>query len=311
MMGSDPAVELVNVDSGLFSEPAAEPRPPRRSGVQAPCALQKLEARAAGRRTVGSLFFYAVRVEWLWFWLAYIISFLAANVFFALLYLSCGDPALDTFASGFNLSVQTLSTVGFGHLRPTTHLTQAVFVLETAAGLAYVASVTGLVFARVSKPSQNLAFSSIVAVAANDRGDRVLALRVASRQPESMLLNVEASLTCTGAAAGAAVVPLVLDASRVAVFPGHCVFNHTIDTDSPLQGLDEDNVLSKIAFLELSLLATDATYMQTVFANCVYSASDLRFDRHFSAMAISERGRTVLDHDKIDDIRPVQRSDVV
>ena len=70
------------------------------------------------------------------------------------------DWSSHTFLRAFFFSVQTLSTIGYGQVFPVGLGANALVTLEALVGLIGFAIVTGLLFARFSRPNAKLLFSS-------------------------------------------------------------------------------------------------------------------------------------------------------
>ena len=64
-----------------------------------------------------------------------------------------------TYLRAFFFSVQTLSTIGYGQVVPIGTAANALVTLEALVGLMGFAIVTGLMFARFSRPTAKMLFS--------------------------------------------------------------------------------------------------------------------------------------------------------
>src|SRR5215469_14247471 len=104
---------------------------------------------------------------WAFFLLTGLMYFLA-NVVFGAAYLACGPDALGSATAGmehhtylraFFFSVQTLSTIGYGQVVPIGTAANIIVTLEALAGLLGFAIVSGLLFARFSRPTAKVLFS--------------------------------------------------------------------------------------------------------------------------------------------------------
>src|SRR5205814_10571028 len=92
------------------------------------------------------------------------------NLLFAALY-CLQQGSLDGSAGGhwfidcFFFSVQTLATVGYGHMYPQTLYGHLVPTIEVMSGIFLLAVMTGLIFVRFSRPSARVVFSNSIVVA--------------------------------------------------------------------------------------------------------------------------------------------------
>lgn len=99
----------------------------------------------------------------------------------------------NSFADAFYFSVQTLSTAGYGYLSPKTTYSNLLALIESFCGLAFVATFTGLLYSRVSKPKARVAFTKFVVVHDID-GIPTLMIRVAN-QRSSQILDARAQVS--------------------------------------------------------------------------------------------------------------------
>ncbi|TMA35078.1 MAG: hypothetical protein E6J83_17810 [Deltaproteobacteria bacterium] len=96
------------------------------------------------------------------------LAYGAANALFALGYLlepgALENARPGSFADAFFFSVQTMATIGYGRMVPRTFLANALVTLETLTGLLALAMVTGLVFAKFSRPTARVLFSRVAVI---------------------------------------------------------------------------------------------------------------------------------------------------
>src|ERR1700757_5341329 len=95
--------------------------------------------------------------------------YITLNLLFATLYAVQRDSIAGTtgghwFYDCFFFSVQTLATVGYGHMYPQTLYGHVVSMIEIMSGLFLLAVVTGLIFVRFSRPVARIAFSSSMVI---------------------------------------------------------------------------------------------------------------------------------------------------
>src|SRR5438046_3115332 len=113
------------------------------------------------------------------------IGYAAANALFALGYLlepgALENARPGSFADAFFFSVQTMATIGYGRMVPRTFLANALVTLETLTGLLGLAMVTGLVFAKFSRPTARVLFSRVAVIGRRD-GARAFMFRMANER---------------------------------------------------------------------------------------------------------------------------------
>jgi inward rectifier potassium channel len=91
--------------------------------------------------------------------------YILINFVFAGLYLLGGNCIAElpsgSFHDAFFFSVETLNTVGYGHMYPDTIYGHFVSTVEVVIGMAGVAVITGLIFIRFSRPTAKILFASL------------------------------------------------------------------------------------------------------------------------------------------------------
>src|SRR5258707_9151870 len=109
-------------------------------------------------------------------------AFLSINGLFAILYLLDRDGIAGArpgnFSDAFFFSVQTLGSLGYGTMAPRGLYANTVAMAETFVGLFNLAIATGLMFARISRPTARILFSD-KAVVSNFDGVPTLMFRAA------------------------------------------------------------------------------------------------------------------------------------
>ena len=137
-------------------------------------------------------------MPWWQFFLLGVGCYVLVNVLFALAYLACGVEALVATSPGvsgrpfwraFFFSIETLSTIGYGNIVPVNLAANVVVGVEALTGLAGFAIATGLLFARISRPTANVLFSSH-AVVAPYQGISALEFRVANARSNELIEGV-------------------------------------------------------------------------------------------------------------------------
>src|SRR5580698_6544019 len=94
-------------------------------------------------------------------------GYLAVNTVFALAYMVVGGVSgvgHGDFTGAFFFSAETFSTVGYGQSAPQTFAAHAVVTVESFCGLFNLAIATGLLFARISRPTARVVFSDRMVV---------------------------------------------------------------------------------------------------------------------------------------------------
>lgn len=257
-----------------------------------------------------------VEVSWGKFLLFSILAFIVLNTIFALGFMYIGietlDGAvpspypLDNFTTAFYFSVQTFTTVGYGAIAPMTSSANVLASLDALVGLASVALMTGMIFARFSKPKALIAFSEQALIAPyRDTGYRSLQFRIANRR-NNKLINLSAQVNISwleqeGDRRRRRFANLPLERDRVSLFPLNWTIVHILNKDSPLYGWTEQDFKARELEVIILVAGYDETYAQGVHTNGSYTAPEIIWNARFNMMYFTEEGRTVLELDRIHD----------
>ena len=254
--------------------------------------------------------------------------YVLANLAFALAYLACGPGALVTTTPGiaeapfwraFFFSVETISTIGYGNVVPTGLAANLVVSVEALAGLAGFAIVTGLLFARISRPTANVLFSSH-AVVAPYQNIMALEFRVANARSNE-LIEVSAKVIVSRFEQVDGVhtrryYPLKLERDGVVFLPLTWTVVHPIDEESILYGESADSLRQSNIEILVLLKAFDETFSTIVQTRTSYTFDDVvwgaRFANAFMADAAKrfvqgrgKKGKVAVDMRLFDIIEPV------
>jgi inward rectifier potassium channel len=135
------------------------------------------------REVLQDLFHYFMTVRWAPLFAVIAAFFLIFDLLFGCLYhLAPGCIANlnpPGFLGDFFFSVETLATVGYGDMHPQTLYGHAVAMIEIFVGLMMLALITGLMFARFSRPRARFLFAKKAVVRPID-GKLTLMFRAAN-----------------------------------------------------------------------------------------------------------------------------------
>lgn len=232
--------------------------------------------------------------------------FFIANLAFATLYYidreSIGESH-RTFLDAFFFSVQTISTIGYGSLSPASAYANMLVTMEAMVGLLGFAMVTGLIFAKFSRPSAHVLFSEKI-VCTRRHGRPILMLRVANARANEV---VEASIRWSALVADhspeghamRSVVDLKLVRDSTPVFGLSWLVMHELDESSPLYGMTPEQLASDEVLFFVTLIGLDSTLASTVHARHMYDWDDLAWGQRFvDIISRDEQRRVVMDFTK-------------
>jgi inward rectifier potassium channel len=252
--------------------------------------------------------------SWPKFALLVLATYLGINVLFASLYLLGGaciaEMPQGSFSSAFFFSVQTLSTVGFGHLHPATVYGDVVTTVEILVGMFFTAVITGLIFVRFSRPVARLVFSQTMVINLFN-GKPSLQIRVANLQAQPMaeaqfrlmMIRKEDTLEESDVRR---FYTLKLDFDHLIMFPSAVTIRHFIDERSPLHGVSAEELARSEALFIMSIVCIDTVIQAPVQSQMDYSWSDVRFDHQFVEIYTEHaQGRFGVDYGRLHDTEPV------
>jgi len=250
---------------------------------------------------------------WGRFFALVLVAYLGANVVFALGYLAIGDGIEEarrgSFADAFFFSVQTMATIGYGKMAPRGVAANLLVTLEALVGLLGLALVTGLVFAKFSRPTARVLFSAHAVITtfdgvpallfrmANERGNQI-----AEAQAHLVLLRTER--TPEGEEVRR-VHDLRLRRSQSAFFAFTWLVVHPLTPDSPLHGETAESLREKDVDLVASVTGLDETLSQSVHARHAWSPDQILWNHRFVDVLVQlPDGRRAIDYRKFHEVVP-------
>jgi inward rectifier potassium channel len=236
-----------------------------------------------------------------------VLVFVAFNAVFASLFW-IGDQPISNVTGGAYIdylyfSIETLSTAGYGDMHPQTHYGHFISAVELFTGIFSMSLMTGLIFARFSRPSARLLFADHPVISSHE-GRPTLMIRFANERHNVIgnatarlwLLKNEVSLERQSFRR---FYELPLVRSEHPAFALSWTLYHVLDEQSPLHGLDADGLAASKVSLVLVVSGYDVVAAQTVHARKSYDHSDIRFGQHYAdILDTSEDGRIRIDYGK-------------
>jgi inward rectifier potassium channel len=233
-------------------------------------------------------------------------GYVVTNVFFASLYWLCGSGALDGAAAGplrrfedcLFFSVQTLATIGYGRLVPVTRAANVLVAFEALVGLLGFAIVSGLLFARFTRPTAKINFSDNALIAPYEGGWALMFRLVNLRNHD--LTDVRAVLSFARWAEidgerSREFDQLSLERDSILFMPLHWVIVHPITGTSPMRGLTEAALAASEPEFVCLITADDETFAQTVHSRTSYDAADIVWGARFNDMYVADADHVAID----------------
>ena len=277
------------------------------------------------RRGIGwiesqSFYHVALTLTWPRFLWACVFWYLGLNVLFGAAFWLCGPAALvgsgaaemgGTLWRAFFFSVETFATIGYGEISPVGVTPHWVMVIESLVALLSQALITGLLFARFSRPTAAIAFSHKLIVAPF-RGGRALMFRIANKR-NNQLIDLEARVTASWVERGTAGIgrkfqQLPLERQRVLFFPLAWTVVHPITEESPLYGLSDADLRARNFEFLIIISGIDETFSSQVHARSSYKPDEITWGAKFQNIfnPPDAQGHLSIDLNRLDDVDAVE-----
>src|SRR6516225_12350220 len=247
-------------------------------------------------------------------WPAFILGaagvFLVFNAAFAFIYWLGNDPVSNVpdkaYIDYVYFSIETLSTAGYGDMHPQTHYGHFVATIELFTGIFSMSLMTGLIFARFSRPSARLLFAKNPVISNHD-GQPTLMIRFANER-HNIIGNATARIWMFRdlvTAEGNEIrrffeLPLLRHESPALALSW--TLYHMIDEQSPLHGMGPAELDAADVSLVVVVSGYDVIAAQTVHARKSYEHRDILFGRRYvDVLGTSDDGRVRIDYGRFHD----------
>ena len=235
------------------------------------------------------IYYYAMTSSWPVFFAAIGVFFISINLVFAAFFMM-GDHAIgnlspNNFLGAFFFSVETLATVGYGDMHPQTVYAHSVATAEIFIGMSGIALITGVMFARFSRPRSSIIFADHPV--SHQAGDhRILMIRMANARM-NMISEASAKLrlirneNSPSLGKFRKIHDLHLEREQHPMFVLGWSLIHIIDENSPLFGATTESLKSVNAALILSVEGVDETTNQNQRARQYYPCDLIRWNHRY------------------------------
>jgi inward rectifier potassium channel len=279
------------------------------SGIQ----FHKLNTKQWESRDV---YHWLLTLRWPQFSAFIFAAYIGINLVFSTCYVlqphAINGMAPGSFSDAFFFSVETLATVGYGHMYPDTTYGHIVATIEIIVGMFGMAIVTGLIFIRFSRPVARIVFSRVLVLSHFD-GQPALTFRVANLRDQAMaeaefrLMLIRDEPTREGPNFRR-FYQLPLQFDRLISFPAIITIRHIIDERSPLHGWSIEELERSDARLAASIVCIDTVIPAPVQTHCAYTWKDLRLNHRFVEVYDSLSANTMtVDYSRLHTTEPISK----
>ncbi|WP_036486257.1 ion channel [Myxosarcina sp. GI1] len=235
-------------------------------------------------------YYLLLTIPWMGFLLLMALFYVAVNTAFAFAYLLGGDcienATSGSFSDAFFFSVQTLSSIGYGNMYPTTTFADTLVTTEALIGTLGIALLTGLAFTKFSQPTARVVFSRAATIYNHD-GVSTLMLRTANQrrnqiiEAEIRVYLMRDEISIEGEYMRRFYLLKLLH-NRTPSFTLSWTVMHQIDEHSPLWQATPESLTKTRAMLIVSLSGIDKTVDRALHASYSYAASDIFWQHRFA-----------------------------
>ena len=238
------------------------------------------------------------------------LVFVAFNTIFGFLYWLGDNPVSNVTHSDYidylYFSIETLSTAGYGDMHPQTHYGHFIATVELFTGIFSMSVMTGLVFARFSRPRARLLFANNPVITTRE-GKPTLMVRLANER-HNIIGNATARLWALQNIVNSdghslrRFTELPLEKNEHPALALTWTLFHVLDKSSPLANLDADAMKAASVSLVVVVSGYDVVAAQTIHARKTYDHTDIRFgQRYVDILEEIDGGRVRIDYGRFHD----------
>ena len=235
------------------------------------------------------------------------LIFVAFNAVFAVFYWIGDQPISNVpdraYIDYLYFSIETLSTAGYGDMHPQTHYGHFIATVELFTGIFSMSLMTGLIFARFSRPNARLLFADHPVISSHE-GEPTLMVRLANER-HNIIGNATAKLwllrniVSKEGQSQRRFFELPLLRNEHPALALSWTLYHVLDEKSPLCGLTADDFSAFNVSLVVVVTGYDVVAAQTIHARRSYDHTDIRFgQRYADILDTSQDGRLRIDYGK-------------
>jgi inward rectifier potassium channel len=252
----------------------------------------------------------SMTASWPSFIASVVLVFIVLNAAFGLLYWLGDQPvsnvARNDYLDYLYFSIETLSTAGYGDMHPQTHYGHFISAVELLTGIFSMSVMTGLIFARFSRPRARLLFANNPVIATQD-GKPMLMVRLANERHNiignatARLWVLKNTITKEGLAVRRFNELSLLKNEHPALALSWTLY-HVLDEQSQLFNLDTEDLKAANVSLVVVVSGYDVVAAQTIHARKSYDHADIRFGQRYADILENlDDGRIRIDYGKFHD----------
>lgn len=224
-----------------------------------------------------------------------VVTYFVVNLFFALLYYYIGveylsgietqEAYISPFWGAFFFSIQTLTTVGYGHISPVGGLTNTVASIEALLGLMMFAIITGLLYGRFSRPSPKILFSKNCIIAPYLDINGLMFRLINERNSHLINVKINVALSRNETNEKGVIVrkyyTLPLEREQIMFFSTSWTVVHPITEDSPLFNETPESIALSDTEIVIAFEGINDMYADPVHIRMSYLYNEFLWGKKF------------------------------
>lgn len=260
----------------------------------------------------GDFYHALLTARWIPFLAIVAGGYLCVNVLFGWLYQL--DPQAINGGEGFHdtffFSIQTMSTIGYGAMSPASTYGHFLVTLQSLLSLFGLATATGLMFARISRPTARVMFSHRAIIAPHN-GIPTLMFRVANQRRNQIVeARIQVTLVRNQVTQEGErmrrLYDLHLTRTTTPIFSLTWTVMHPIEAHSPLFGVTPAEMARDQTEIIITLTGLDDTFNQTIHARHFFLAQEILWNHRFrDTLIIHPDGKRTIDYSHFHQVDPL------
>ena len=244
-----------------------------------------------------------------------VLFYFVVNFFFASLYYLNGvenlkgvvmSSSMDKFGQAFFFSIQTFTTVGYGHISPSGFSASLIAAIEALFGLLSFAIATGLFYGRFSKPKAHILFSKNAIIAPYKEGTALMFRMTPYKNTNLTDAEAKITLGMKVEESGISVnkfFSLELELEKVNSLTMSWTLVHPISESSPLYHFSQADYQNLEGEILVFMRMFDDMYSTTVAKRTSYLFSEIVYGAKFTPMFSrnEDESKSLLHIDKLND----------